>query len=146
LSKKEGRTYRLPTEAEWEYACRAGTTTRFSCGDTALSLEKYGNFADPRRKPAGSILTTPVGSLKPNAFGLYDMHGNVWEFVADRYQANYYAQAPVHDPPGPDTGTMRVMRGACWGFDPVRGRSASRGRMDPTNRGYRDGFRVASER
>jgi sulfatase modifying factor 1 len=146
LSQKEGRSYRLPTEAEWEYACRAGTTTRFSCGDVARSLERFGNFADPKGKPAGSILTTPVGHFQPNAFGLYDMHGNVWEFVADRYQADYYAKSPGHDPPGPDAGAMRVMRGACWGFDPVRGRSASRGRMDPTNRGYRDGFRVACER
>jgi formylglycine-generating enzyme required for sulfatase activity len=91
-------------------------------------------------------LTTPVGSFRPNAFGLHDMHGNVWEFVADRYQKDYYAKAPAQDPLGPDVGIMRAMRGACWGFDPVRGRSASRGRLAPTNRGYRDGFRVACER
>jgi formylglycine-generating enzyme required for sulfatase activity len=146
LSEKEGKTYRLPTEAEWEYACRAGTTTRFHSGDEPASLAKYANFADPKGKPAGSVLTTPVGSFQPNAFGLYDMHGNVWEFVADRYLPGYYAKSPVDDPPGPETGGQRAMRGACWGFDPVRGRSASRGRLDPTNRGYRDGFRVARDR
>ena len=124
---------------------RAGTTTRYSCGDDTASLEKYGNFADPKRKPGGSILTTPVGSFQANAFGLFDMHGNVWEFVADRYQKDYYAKGPVDDPPGPGVGAMRAMRGACWGFDPVRGRSASRGRANPTSRGYRDGFRVARE-
>lgn len=145
LSKKENKKYRLPTEAEWEYACRAGSTTRFSSGDDVASLEKFANFADPKGKPAGSILTTPVGSFKPNAFGLYDMHGNIWEFVADRYQKDYYAKGPTDDPTGPEAGVMRAMRGACWGFDPSRGRSTSRGRMDPTNRGYRDGFRVACD-
>src|SRR5262249_49030567 len=109
-------------------------------------LEKVGNFADPKRKPAGAILTTPVGRFKPNAFGLYDMHGNVWEFVADRYQKDYYAKSPVDDPSGPDVGAMRVMRGGCWGSDPVGAGSPSRGRLAPTSRGYRDGFRVACER
>lgn len=146
LSKKEGKTYRLATEAEWEYACRAGTTTRFSSGDDVKSLEKFANFADPKTKPAGTVLTTEVGAFKPNAFGLYDMHGNVWEFVSDYYQSSYYAKSPAENPTGPEKGGQRSMRGACWGFDEVRGRSASRGRLDPTNRGYRDGFRVACDK
>lgn len=143
LSRKEDKKYRLPTEAEWEYACRAGTTTRFSFGDDASNLEKFANFADPRRKPPGSVLTTPVGSFQANAFGLFDMHGNVFEFVADRYQKDYYAKGPTDDPLGPSVGSVRVLRGACWGFEAARGRCASRGRANPTTRGYRDGFRVA---
>ena len=77
LSVKESRTYRLPTEAEWEYACRAGKTTRYACGDDERQLAKYANFAHDK--------TTPVGSFEPNAFGLYDMHGNLWEWCADWY-------------------------------------------------------------
>ena len=145
LSKKEDKRYRLATEAEWEYACRAGTTTRFHSGDDLKSLEKFANFADPARKPAGSVLTTKVGSFQSNAWGLHDMHGNVWEFVADWYQADYYGKSPMDDPTGPKAGGMRAMRGACWGFEPHRGRSAARGRLAPTNRGYRDGFRVAMD-
>jgi formylglycine-generating enzyme len=145
LSKKEGKTYRLPTEAQWEYACRAGTTTRFSSGDDAAAAAKAGNFADPRMHPPGTVLTTEVGRFAPNPFGLYDMHGNVWEWCADHYQTDYYAHSPTFDPTGPARGGNVTLRGGCWGFGPSAGRSASRGRSSPTARGYRDGFRVVLE-
>ncbi len=94
LSKKEGNTYRLPTEAEWEYACRAGTTTRYYSGDDPETLAKVGNVADATAKAKfpdwkytikasdGYVFTSPVGSFQPNAFGLYDMHGNAWQWCA----------------------------------------------------------------
>jgi formylglycine-generating enzyme required for sulfatase activity len=145
LSEKEGATYRLPTEAEWEYACRAGTTTRFSTGDDSASVLKQANFADPRTKPPGTVLTTEIGSFPANPFGLHDLHGNVWEWVADRYQADYYASSPVDDPTGPATGGSIGLRGSCWGFNPESGRSANRGRGNTTTCGYRDGFRVVGE-
>jgi formylglycine-generating enzyme required for sulfatase activity len=145
LSKMEGTKYRLPTEAEWEYACRAGTTTRFYTGDDAVAAAKAGNFADPRTQKPGMVLTTPVGRFVPNAFGLYDMHGNVWEWCADAYRADYYANSPVDDPQGPGGAGSVVLRGSCWGFPISTGRSAARGRSTRTGRGYRDGFRVVRE-
>ena len=102
LSKKEGKTYRLPTEAEWEYACRAGTTTRYYSGDDPETLAKVGNVADAALKAKfpdwkytikasdGYVFTAPVGKFKPNAFGLYDMHGNAWQWCADWYGEEYY--------------------------------------------------------
>ena len=114
LSQKEGKTYRLPTEAEWEYACRAGTTTRYYSGDDPETLAKVGNVADAAAKAKfpdwkytikandGYVFTAPVGKFKPNAFGLYDMHGNAWQWCADWYGADYYAKSPADDPTGPD--------------------------------------------
>ena len=116
LSRKEGKTYRLPTEAEWEYACRAGTTTRYYSGDDPETLAKVGNVADAAAKAKfpdwtwtikandGYVFTAPVGKFKPNAFGLYDMHGNAWQWCADWYGAEYYAKSPADDPTGPDSG------------------------------------------
>ena len=126
LSKKEGKTYRLPTEAEWEYACRAGTTTRYYSGDDPETLAKVGNVADAAAKAKfpdwkytikandGYVFTAPVGKFKPNAFGLYDMHGNAWQWCADWYGAEYYATSPADDPTGPDSGYGRVLRGGSW--------------------------------
>jgi formylglycine-generating enzyme required for sulfatase activity len=103
LSKKENKTYRLPTEAEWEYACRAGTTTRYYSGDDPETLAKVANVADAAFKAKypgekytikasdGYVFASPVGSFKPNAFGLYDMHGNAWQWCSDWYGAEYYA-------------------------------------------------------
>ena len=106
LSRKEGKTYRLPTEAEWEYACRAGTTTRYYSGDDPETLAKVGNVADAtakaklprvestRSKPATGTCSRPRWVFKPNAFGLYDMHGNAWQWCSDWYGEKYYATSP----------------------------------------------------
>jgi formylglycine-generating enzyme required for sulfatase activity len=109
--------FRLPSEAEWEYAARAGTTTMFNTGDTITGQQAnfngtfpFGlNLRDEYRKN-----TTPVGSFPPNAFGIYDMHGNVWEWCDDWYQENYYRDSPHANPRGPKTGTMKVLRGGSW--------------------------------
>ena len=155
LSKKEGKTYRLPTEAEWEYACRAGTTTRYSSGDDPETLAKAGNVADAAAKAKfpdwkwtikandGYVFTAPVGKFKPNAFGLYDMHGNAWQWCADSYGAEYYAKSPVDDPTGPASGSDRVLRGGSWDFGPDFTRSAVRNWYDPDDGLNVTGFRVA---
>ncbi|MCY3018460.1 MAG: formylglycine-generating enzyme family protein [Planctomycetota bacterium] len=137
LSAKAGKTLRLPTEAEWEYACRAGTTTRFSSGDADSALADVAWYdANSERKPH------PVGQKKPNAWGLYDMHGNVWEWCQDFYGA--YAEGTATDPPGAVNGTSRVVRGSGWVFSPWSCRSANRGGSPPDPRygGADIGFRV----
>ena len=146
LSSKEGKTYRLPTEAEWEYACRAGTTTRYYSGDDPETLAKVGNVADAAAKAKfpdwkytikandGYVFTAPVGKFKPNAFGLYDMHGNAWQWCADWYGAEYYAASPADDPTGPDSGNGRVLRGGSWDYGPNYARSANRVRYTPDDR------------
>lgn len=131
LSKKEGKRYRLPTEAEWEYACRAGSTTRFPTGDASESLKGLANVADQAMKARfaqecgwtfmpwddGWAFTAPVGKYKPNAWGLYDLPGNVWNWCSDWYAEDYYTNSPAHDPRGPDQGEYRVIRGGGWGRD-----------------------------
>ncbi len=146
LSQKEGKTYRLPTEAEWEYACRAGTTTRYHSGDDPETLAKVGNVAiHTLRLIAGArpVLTSPVGSFKPNAFGLYDMHGNAWQWCSDWYDDTYYTVSPVDNPTGPDSGAMRVLRGGSWGSRPDFARSTSRYLREPSSHSNAIGFRVA---
>jgi formylglycine-generating enzyme required for sulfatase activity len=154
LSGKEGHTYRLPTEAEWEYACRAGTTTRYWSGDDPETLAKTGNVADALAQakfPAlsgikasdGFAFTSPVGSFPPNALGLYDMHGNAWQWVSDWYGADYFAASPVDDPPGPASGTTRVHLGGAWFVGPADARSAGHSGATPDHRGNGTGFRVA---
>ncbi len=126
LSRKSGRIYRLPTEAEWEYAARAGTTRRNFWGDSPVEACKYANVRDrsatdirlPKRTEHdcsdGYAFTAPVGSFRPNPFGLYDMMGNVWQWTADWYDENYYSRSPRNNPQGPLTGSRRVPRGGSW--------------------------------
>ena len=146
LSVKTGKTVRLPTEAQWEYACRAGTTTPFNTGETiSTSQANYNGYYTYGigKKGAYSDKTIPVGSFKPNAFGLYDMHGNVWEWCRDWYDKSYYAKANNRDPQGPDSGEYRVLRGGRWYSDPKNCRSAYRGRDAPNLMvGGSYGFRV----
>jgi formylglycine-generating enzyme required for sulfatase activity len=115
--KRAGRTYRLPTEAEWEYSCRAGSNALFHFGDRMSSSEANFNGENPPQDlPRGPNLarTAQVGSYGPNSFGLFDMHGNVTEAVSDWYSADYYSMSPVDDPQGPDPGELRVGRGGSW--------------------------------
>ena len=133
--KKAGYVYRLPTEAEWEYACRAGTTTRYSVGDSDSELGEYAWFDDN-----SGDTTHPVGGKKPNPWGLYDMHGNVWEWCQDRHGS--YPSGSVTDPTGAVSGSNRVLRGGCWGFNSGYCRSAHRDWFTPGLRNNDLGFRV----
>jgi len=130
--------YRLPTEAEWEYACRAGTTGKYSFGNDPSIRGEYGWFSANLR---GS--THPVGERLPNRFGLYDMHGNVWEWCSDGYAANYYKRAPGDNPPGASGASFRVIRGGSWSSGPHDARSAFRGWGVPGSRSNGLGFRLA---
>jgi formylglycine-generating enzyme len=131
--------YRLPTEAEWEYACRAGTQTPFYTGDKMEDAGWYrGNTRDMTTLQRSPF---PVGQKKPNAFGLYDMHGNVLEWCWDFF-APYTAETQV-DPTGPATGDRRVYRGGCWDFEELNCRSAYRFRQHVNFRFFYNGFRVA---
>ena len=148
LSQKEGIGYRLPTEAEWEYACRAGTTTAFYTGGTISTdqanyhgMYPYGNGA----KGVYRRRTMPVGSFDPNGLGLFEMHGNVEEWCHDWFADDYYSSGLDSDPTGPAAGKYRVMRGgSCWTYA-VEVRSAARGNHTPECRGDSMGFRVVCE-
>jgi formylglycine-generating enzyme required for sulfatase activity/serine/threonine protein kinase len=133
-----GRVYRLPTEAEWEYACRAGTTTTFSFGDDESLLEDYGWF---RGNAANE--SHPVGAKKPNPWGLHDMHGNVWEWCNDFFSRDAVASGPATDPQGPDDGSSRVRRGGGWKYTAATCKSSQRTGSGPSNRDDAIGFRVA---
>jgi len=150
ISEKTGQQFRLPTEAEWEYACRAGTTTPFHTGDNLTTGEANYNGNYPYNKnPKGEYRenTVPVDSLAPNAWGLYHMHGNVWEWCGDRYGDKYYdeckAKGVVENPVGPETGSIRVLRGGSWGNYAGYCRSANRNSDTPGDRGSDAGFRLA---
>jgi len=138
LSRLSRRKCDLPTEAQWEYACRAGSGTRYSFGDSQEDLKEYawhqGN--------SGSR-THEVGKKQPNSWGLYDMHGNVWQWCADRYEKNYYKDSPKEDPQGPTSDTSRVLRGGSWYNHPRTCRSAHRAWVVPSNHSYIVGFRVS---
>ena len=137
LSEKTGKTVRLPTEAEWEYACRAGSQTRFSFGDSDSVLGDHAWYVSNSGKK-----THPVGQKKPNAWGLYDMHGNVWEWCAD-WSGSSYSSKSSTDPKGADSSWARVVRGGAWDGNQAGGfRCAYRSRGDPAGR-YGTGFRCA---
>jgi formylglycine-generating enzyme required for sulfatase activity len=141
LSQKEKKEYRLPTETEWEYAARAGTTTAYFWGDRAdCSKANYGNGYSDECKGKNPGETMKVGSFTPNAYGLYDMHGNVWEWCQDWY--GDYASGSVTDPIGPSSGSNRVKRGGSWYDFAQYCRSADRSRVSPGMRGSNLGFRL----
>jgi len=128
--------YTLPTEAQWEYACRAGTTTKYSFGDSGTQLGQYGWFDNN----SGSK-THAVGSKKPNLWGFKDMHGNVWEWCLDWY--GDYPSSSVSNPSGPSSGSDRVIRGGSWYGTAAYLRSAVRGIRSPGNRSLSVGLRLA---
>jgi len=157
LSQKEGKTYRLPTEAQWEYAARAGTKTRYWSGDDPETLAKIANTADadffakypqyyPKEKTLaghdGFVLPAPVGRFPPNPFGLCDMHGNVWEWTSDWYGKDYYSNSPTDDPPGPPDGNQKVRRGGAWHTAPLWSRASFRNYNTVDSRYPNLGFRV----
>jgi len=143
LREKDKKAYRLPTEAQWEYSCRAGTKTPFHFGET-ISTEQAnynGNFTyGDGKKGKYREKTTPVGSFPANAFGLFDMHGNVWQWCEDWY--GDYPQKDVTDPQGPEKGQYRVLRGGSWRTPPGYCRSAYRRRHGPGGRNNLYGLRV----
>ena len=142
--KAAGRKYRLPTEAEWEYCCRAGTSTPFHFGNELNGTQANCNGEFPygtTKKVPYLGKTSPVGSYPANAWGLYDMHGNVWEWCQDWY--GDYPKQSVTDPRGPEVGSVCVLRGGGWSDGAANCRSADRGGFDPSDRGSRRGFRLA---
>ena len=159
LSKKEGRRYRLPSEAEWEYACRAATSFRYFHGDDPAELSRFahllnaaqaGGYADVQDQrhflKEGEALTAKVGSQQPNAWGLYDMLGNAWEWTGDWYAEDFYARSPTNDPQGPADGSVRVRRGGAWNSFPLYARVAFRNWNSPNTRCINVGFRVVCEK
>lgn len=135
LSKKTDKTVLLPTEAQWEYACRAGSKTRFSFGDRDATLGEYSWYVVNSAK-----MTHSVAKKKANPWGLYDMHGNAWQWCSDWYGP--YSVADKTDPVGPKEGTFRVARGGAWIAEPPACRSAFRCPNRPNNRAPEFGFRV----
>jgi formylglycine-generating enzyme required for sulfatase activity len=140
LSRKEGKSYRLPTEAEWEFACRAGASTAFA--DGSVLLAEHAQFA---HSPSGPARATRVGSFAPNAWGLYDMHGNAGEWCADLYSPTAYRESAARDPRGPDRGELGVVRGGSWRSSSADCRCAARLGVALGSRRADIGFRVASD-
>jgi len=158
LSQRESKVYRLPTEAEWEYACKAGTNTRYPHGNEPQELFKWANLFDASATPYwlrwkdkalvgndGFAFTSPVASYAANAFGLHDMVGNAWEWVSDHYDENYYQQSPKIDPKGPSKGHLKVRRGGSWHTWPIYARCSYRNINAPDSRYTLLGARLLRE-
>ncbi len=155
LSQSDGRVYTLPTEAQWEYACRADTTTEYSFGSSESELYKFGNYCDKsnttgyswqdKRHDDGYDKTAPVGSYMPNNFGLYDMHGNVWEWCSDWFDERYYSKSGTVDPENTQSTGFHLLRGGNWRNWASVCRSATRFRLTPGYRSNSVGFRVVIE-
>lgn len=158
LTSKTGKTFRLPSEAEWEYCCRAGSDRMFATGDEADSLRRIANCGDLSLKALCRSLTStadwddsypftaPVGSFQATTFGIYDMHGNVGEWCLDWFDADYFANSPETDPRGPGKAdTWRVVRGGSWYNSPFSCRSSGRHDGVPTEASTTNGFRVVAE-
>jgi len=158
LSKKENKNYRLPTEAEWEYSCRAGRDTRYFNGNNPEKLVEVANLFDADKvenwskwRPyalkahGGFEFTAPVGSFAPNTFGLYDMIGNAWEWVSDWHEDNYYQKSPMADPQGPPTGNVKVRRGGSWHTWALYARCGFRNWNTPSTRYTLVGMRLLLE-
>jgi formylglycine-generating enzyme required for sulfatase activity len=155
--RKAGRTYRLPSEAEWEYACRAGTASTFSVGDALASTQANfnGNFPYGGAEKGPFLRrTVKIGSYPPNAWGLYDMHGNVLQWCNDWHDPNYYKKSPKENPKGPENGVVAtgfrsdffvVVRGGCWLDEGRACRSARRFRLQPSEPYRWTGFRVVCD-
>jgi len=137
LNTASGMKFGLPTETQWEYACRAGSTTRFSFGESESELDRYAWW-----KRNSDTSTHPVGTKEPNAWGLYDMYGNVWEWCADWYGADYYRESSQANPAGPPSGDHRVLRGGSFNSHPLGCRSGARNLSLPDRRIPPYGFRV----
>lgn len=152
MGKKSGKDFRLPTDAEWEYAARSGgKKEKFAGFSNEGDLSQYANFCDSncdfdlktKGQNDGYRNTSPVGSFKPNGLGLYDMSGNVWEWVNDWYDGGYYKSSPKDNPKGPSRGEYRVLRGGSWLNGPRYVRAATRNWVRPDVRDTYDGFRLA---
>ena len=131
-----GYAYRLPTEAEWEYACRAGSTNLFNFGNSSTNASSYAWTAEN-----SDAATHPVGSKSPNAWGLYDTHGNVWEWCSDWFEP--YPAAPLTDPVGPAASKYKLFKGGGWNQDADYARASSRFMMSPSSGIHFVGFRLA---
>ena len=140
LSASDGKTYRLPTEAEWEYACRAGSATAYSFGDSSSFMDNYA-WSRSNAEDVNQQYPHDVGLKQANAWGLHDMHGNVWELCQDWY-SNDYEGASLYDPTGPSTGEHRVIRGGSWDCNPWSCRAAFRNRHPSDHRCDVLGFRI----